>query len=795
MITNYFKIVWRNLWKNKIFSLINILGLSIGISCCTIIGIYVLHELSYDKFFPNSDRVYRVFQVQEQAGELYQVASTPAALPEALKENYAEIEEVTFFAQIFNKRLFRYQDKHFEEGNGFNVDSSFFKFFNFHIVRGSLEDFFTSPNTILLTKTMAEKYFGKEDPIGKVININRNQDFVVAAVIEDPPGNSHLKFNFLLPMEQIRSYRDFTSWGNNWVYTYILLKKGTDVHAFESKIRNVLIDNIGIPEWQPKLYLQALKNIHLYSSFDFNTDFADIGSLKTIYLFGAIGLIILLISCINFINLTTAKAFRRNKETGIRKVVGANRSQLILQFMAEALLYVFLSTVLAILFAKLLFPYFFSLSGVPLGFELLAVKNLSGLLLAILLTTGMLIGIYPALLLSSTRAITISGKGLSPVKRNKKHQFSSQKTLVISQFSLSVVLIVCAIIIRQQMHFVLNRDPGFDKDQIVYTPMKGELQNETRFQSFKNELLQQASIEEVTRSNGLPINHEGSFEGVEWEGMPSNHQDFLMSYFDTDEGFVNTFGLKVLEGRNFLPRSRNDISTYYLVNETAINKMQLQDPVGKRLEDGIIVGVINDFNFQSAYKQIDPMILRSEQGTMKNRYVSVRIAAGNITDGVNTFERICKQFNPDYPIEYYFLDDSIATLYNKQIRSGKLINLFAALAIFISCLGLFGLASFITTSRIKEIGIRKVNGAKISEILTMLNKDFIKWVVIAFVVATPIAYYAMNKWLENFAYKTNLSWWIFALAGAFALGIALLTVSWQSWRAATRNPVEALRYE
>lgn len=463
--------------------------------------------------------------------------------------------------------------------------------------------------------------------------------------------------------------------------------------------------------------------------------------------------------------------------------------------MAEALLYVFLSTVLAILFAKLLFPYFFSLSGVPLGFELLAVKNLSGLLLAILLTTGMLIGIYPALLLSSTRAITISGKGLSPVKRNKKHQFSSQKTLVISQFSLSVVLIVCAIIIRQQMHFVLNRDPGFDKDQIVYTPMKGELQNETRFQSFKNELLQQASIEEVTRSNGLPINHEGSFEGVEWEGMPSNHQDFLMSYFDTDEGFVNTFGLKVLEGRNFLPRSRNDISTYYLVNETAINKMQLQDPVGKRLEDGIIVGVINDFNFQSAYKQIDPMILRSEQGTMKNRYVSVRIAAGNITDGVNTFERICKQFNPDYPIEYYFLDDSIATLYNKQIRSGKLINLFAALAIFISCLGLFGLASFITTSRIKEIGIRKVNGAKISEILTMLNKDFIKWVVIAFVVATPIAYYAMNKWLENFAYKTNLSWWIFALAGAFALGIALLTVSWQSWRAATRNPVEALRYE
>jgi len=794
MFKNYFKIAWRNLQKSKVFSLINILGLSIGITCCLIIGIYVVYELSYDRFFPNYERIYRVVQEQEQAGNLYQVASTPAPLSDALKTNYPEVQEVTTFTRIFNKRLFQYRNISFEEEDGFHADPAFFKIFSFSLLNGSVQTFFATNNTILLTENMAQKYFGEENPVGKVITLDRTQDFVVAAVMKNLPGNSHIKFDFLLPMGNLSSYADFASWGNNWVYTYILLKETADANVFETKIKNLLSDHIGEPEWQPKLYLQSLKDIHLHSDFDFNTDFAETGNLQSIYLFGAIGLIILLISGINFINLTTARSFQRNKETGIRKVAGANRKQLIYQFMGESLLYILISTALAIGLARLVIPWFADLSGLPFAFDLPGTNKLIGLLLGILLIAGLLTGIYPALFLSNYNVVKMFGASFLQ-RGSRTHEFSSRKILIVGQFALSVILIVCAMLIRQQMHFVLNRDLGFDKEHILYFQVKGELGNEARYQSFKNALMQQSSILQVTRSNGLPINHEGSFEGIEWEGMPSAHQDFLMSYFDADEAFVGTFGLQILAGRNFISRKPGDSTAYYLVNETAMRVMQMDDPVGKKLEDGVIIGVVKDFNFQSAFKHIGPMILRSEPGVNMNKYISIRLAGGDMAGAVKTIGQISQQFNPDFPVEHYFLDESITALYDKQIRSGKLINIFAALAIFISCLGLFGLATFSAQRRLKEIGIRKVNGARISEILSLLNKDFVKWVVIAFVIATPIAYYAMHKWLENFAYKTELSWWIFALAGLLALGIALLTVSWQSWKAATRNPVEALRYE
>lgn len=794
MIRNYLKTGWRILWKNKAFSLINVLGLSVGITSCLIIGIYVLHELSYDRFFPNYNRIYRVVQEQEQAGDFYQVASTPAPLSEALKLNYPEVKETTTFSRIFSKQLFHYSDKSFEEGNGFHIDSSFFNFFNFPVLKGSLKEFFTASNSILLNEAMAHKYFGDEDPIGKMITINNNQNYVVAAIVEDPPSNSHFKFDFLLPMRNLRSYRDFSSWGNNWVYTYVLLNNESDYHTFESKIRDLLSDNIGNSDWQPKLYLQPLRKIHLHSDFDFNTDFADTGSLQGIYLFGAIGFIILLISCINFVNLTIAQSFQRNKETGIRKVSGANRKQLILRFLGEILIFIPISAMFAILLTWLLLPYFSNLSGLLFAFELTGAKYLLGLIFAILLVAGLLTGIFPSLFLSKFPAIKMFEKNSFSENKNGRFHLSSRKILVVSQFTLSVALIICAMMIRQQMQYLLKRDLGFEQEHILYTQVKGELANEIRFQSFKDALMQQSSIKQVTRSNGLPINHEGSFEGIEWEGMPSDHQDFLMNYFEVDENFVETFGLQILEGRNFLPRSPEDKMVFYIVNETALKTMQLKNPIGKRLEDGIIVGVVKDFNFQSAYQSIQPMILRSESEMHKN-YISIRVAAGNMTEGINVFKNIYEQFNPNYPVEFQFLDKSIAMLYDRQIRSGKLINLFAALAIFISCLGLFGLATFTTQRRLKEIGIRKVNGAKTSEVITMLNKNFTMWVVIAFIIACPIAWYTMTKWLQNFAYKTELSWWIFALAGAIALVIALATVSFQSYKAANRNPVEALRYE
>lgn len=794
MLKSYLKIAYRNLLKNKVFSLINILGLSMGISCCLIIGIYVLHELSYDRFFPNADRIYRVVQEQEQAGDLYQVAITPAPLIETLKTNYPDVQEGTGFSITFNKRLFQYQDKNFEEEGGLYVDASFFKLFPFSVKKGSLQTFFISTNAILLTENMAYKYFGKDNPIGKIIKLDRGSDFVVAAVLENLPENWHMKFNFLLPMENLRSHRDFNAWGSNWMYTYILLKETADASVFEAKIETLLSDNINNPDWQPRLYLQSLTDIHLRSDFDFNTDFADTSNLQSIYLFGAIGLIIILISCINFINLTTARSFQRSKEIGIRKVVGASRKQLIYQFMGESLLYALISTVLAITLAQLLIPYFADLSGLPLTLNLLGTKNLIFLLLAILLTTGLLAGIYPALFLSAFNAIKIL-KGLSFLNRGTStHHLSLRKILVVSQFALSVILIVSAIIIQQQIHYVLNRSLGFDKEHILYTPVKGELGDDTHYQSFKNTLLQQSSIVQVTRSNGLPIHHEGSFGGVEWEGMPANHQDFLMHYFQVDEAFVETFGLQILAGNNFPPRKPNDSAAYYLVNETALEVMQMDDPIGKKLDEGEIIGVVKDFNFQSAFTRIEPMILCSSPENMQT-HIAIRIAAGNMTEAVNTIEHTYKQFNPDYPVEYLFLDESIDALYDQQIRSGKLINLFAALAVLISCLGLFGLSAFSAEQRTKEVGIRKVLGATVLQITQLLSFSFLKLIGISIFIAIPCAYWIIRYWLDEFAYRIPLGPDYFIIAGGVAMLIAVMTISFQTIKTALTNPAKSLRYE
>ncbi|MEQ9440958.1 MAG: ABC transporter permease [Cyclobacteriaceae bacterium] len=794
MLQSYLKIAIRNLFKNKVYSLITIAGLSLGISCCLIIGIYVWHELSYDRFFPDAQRIYRVVQEQEQARDLYRVAYNPPPLVAALKTDYPAVREVTGFAKIFTKQLFQYQDKSFEEADGFYVDTTFFTFFPFAVKQGSLQPFFTSNNALLLTEDMAYKYFGEDDPIGKTINLDRGQDFAVAAVLEKPPKNSHIKFNYLLPMESLRAHRDFDSWAGNWVNTYVLLQETADAHAFETSIQTLLSDNIDNPNWQPRLYLQALTDIHLRSNFDFNTDFADTSSLQSIYLFGAIGLIIMLISCINFINLSTARSFQRSKEIGIRKVVGASRRQLVYQFMGESLLFTLIATALAITITQLVISYFARLSGSPLALSLLGTENLLFLLLAILIITGLLAGMYPALFLSAFNAIKIL-KGYSFLHRNTSTlHLSMRKIMVISQFTLSVILIVSAIIIRQQMHYVLNRSLGFDQEHILYTPVKGELVEDTRYQSFKNTLLQQSSIVQVTQSSGLPIDYEGSFGGIEWEGMPDDHQEFLLYAFDTDEAFVETFGLKLLAGSNFSPRKPGDSTIYYLVNETALKVMQMDDPIGKTLETGEIIGVVNDFNFKTAFAPVEPMILRSRPKDRK-RFIAIRIAVGTMAEALNAIERTYQQFNPDYPVEYNFLDESINDLYDQQIRSGKLINVFAGLAVFISCLGLFGLSTFSAEQRTKEVGIRKVLGATVLQVTQLLSFSFLRLIGISVLIALPCAYWIIRYWLDEFAYRIPLVADYFIIAGIVAIVIAGITISFQTVKAALTNPVNSLRNE
>lgn len=793
MLKNYFSVVLRNLRKNKTFSLINIAGLSIGIACCLIIGIYVLHETSYDRFFPDADNVYRLAEQQLQSGDYYHVASTPPALGPHLLRNYPEVEATTAFSRVFNQQLVQYDDKSFEEFGGFHIDSAFFDFFPFALSAGSIKGFFTSTDRILISENMATRFFGNEDPVGKTIRMDRSQDLVVAGVVANPPVNSHIKYNYFLPMANLATYRNFNDWGANWMYTYIRLKDGTDPAILQSKIENILIDQLGQKgkDFQEKLYLQPLTRIHLFSNFDFRTDFADTASAQQVYLFAVIGLVILLISCFNFINLTTAHSFQRGREVGVRKVTGATRSQLVRQFSFETLFLALVAAMVALLLAGLTLPYFADLSGLPLKLNLVGTGMLALLLATILIMTSLLAGIYPALFLSSFNAIRAL-KGVSSPSGQRR--FTVRKTLVVIQFALSVILIIGAIIIHNQIQYVLHRNLGFDSDQIVYMPIKGDLSSDDHYENFRNELMKQSQVVQVTRSNGLPVQHEGSFGGVEWEGMPENHQDFLMNYIEVDPSFVQTYGLHIIEGKDLTPRVPGDTTAYYLINETALHQMQLKNPVGKRIEEGYIVGVVRDFSFKSAFTKVEPMILRYAPDNMK-MFVSIRLAAGNVATAVKSVERVYKEFNPGYPSDLQFLDDSIGALYDRQVRFGKLATLFAGLAVFISCLSLFGLSTFAAEQRTKEVGIRKVLGASGIQIARLLSASFLGLVVVSVVIAIPAAYFIMRYWLNAFAYRISLDSKYFLLAGATALIIALVTVSAQTLRAAWANPVRSIRNE
>ncbi|MDN5204733.1 ABC transporter permease [Fulvivirgaceae bacterium BMA10] len=794
MLKNYLKIAYRNLLKNKVFSIVNILGLSVGAGCCLVIAIYILHALSYDRSFPNSERIYRMVQEQEQSGDLYQVASTPPALINDLRSNYPQVELATSFARTFNARLFQYKNKSFEEKKGFYIDSSFFEMFPLSIAQGSTSSFFNNPNSIIITKELARKYFGTQNPIGKVVKMDRQKDLVVRAVLKELPANIHIDFNFLLPISSLRSHRNFDEWGHNWLYTYILLDEKANPETFEGKISDLLTINIGNPNWEPRLYIQPLEDIYLYSNFSFNTDFAKHGSLQNIYLFGIVGLVILIIACINFINLTTAKSFERSKEVGVRKIVGASRKQLIYQFIGESLLYAVLSTALALSLAQFALPHISNFSGVELSVQQLGSKEIIAMSFSIVVIIGTLAGIYPSLLLSAFSTVkTLKGSKLATGSISKL-AFSPRKIMVVCQFALSVILIVGAIVISQQMEFILQRDLGFDKEHIIYIRAKGDLASEDRFESFRSALLQQAGILHIGRSGGLPIDHEGSYNGAEWEGMSEGQNNFLMSYFRTDEHFVKTYNLEVFSGRDFDQRDPNDTSTYYIVNEAALKAMAMEDPIGKSFENGEIVGIMRDFNFKPAFTKVEPLVLRNEP-KMNLRDISIRIAPENMRQSLEAFEKVYKQFNPDYPVDYQFLDQSIEVYYEQQLRLGQLINFFALLAVGISSLGLFGLTIFSGTQRKKEVGVRKVLGASAFQIVRLLSASFLKLILIGVAMAIPFSYIIIQNWLDSFAYAIAIKPYYFVLAGAVAIIITIITISFQTIKTALANPVDALRYE
>jgi ABC-type antimicrobial peptide transport system permease subunit len=792
MIKNYLKIAFRNLWRSKLHTFINVIGLSIGLTVCLLLMLYVNYELSYDTFNRNYQTIYRVVQHQNQNNIWYEVGRSPAKMSPTLKDQFPEVKNATRFA-LWGNLLLSYKDKNIDEPNGIYAEPALFEMFTFSFAKGEAKQALENPNSIVLTESLAKKYFENENPIGQTIQLNQKYPMVITGIIKDIPANSHLKFDFVIPLDFVKNYgNNLDEWGGNAFYTYIQLHESQQQSAIDGKLKNFAkktFDN-GAEEF----YLQPLKDIHLRSRFDFNTDFGDRGDIRYVQLFSLLALIVLLLACFNFMNLSTALASKRSKEVGLRKALGAQKRQLIGQFMAESALMVLMASGITLFCVEMLSSYLANFFGKNI-FGLLNDKTLWLQFGALLIFTTLLSGSYPAFVLSSFSPVKIfRGQVFSP----RKNQFWSLRNgLVVGQFTLSILMIIAVIVIYSQLSYMSNKKLGINKDNLVYVQMKNEW--EQNFQSVKQELMKQADIESVSATNfySMPFKWVGSTGafGIKIDGKKTE-KEFNIHQFRTEFGFLETMQIEIIEGRNFLEEIASDTNSVIL-SEQAVKMLDLENPIGRELdiygEKGKVIGIFKDFHFVKLKDKIEPSYIAISPREVD--YLLVRINPENQQETIYKIQEISTKYSNGYPVEVSFLDQDYNQLYKGEKIMETLFLWFTSLAIFISCLGLFGLATFATERRIKEIGIHKVLGASMLQITTLLSKDFLKLVMIAFVIASPIAYYFIDKWLADFAYRITISWWIFAVAGISAVLIALITVSWQSIKAAVVNPVTSLRSE
>ena len=656
------------------------------------------------------------------------------------------------------------------------------------MLSGSPSGAFTNPNSIVITQALAEKIFGENNPIGTLIELDINglQQFVVSGVLKDIPTNTDLQFEFLIPFELISAY--VNSWDYKMTETYVQLEKGKDYSEVNTKIKGVISEFK--PDWNNQLYITPLTRCHLYN-------LGGGGRIQYVYIFSIVAMLILVIAIFNFVNLTMARSDKRIREIGVKRIIGSSKSLLILQFLYEALLLSIIALVFSVFIIELFLPSVNNLLNVNLDLRY-NFLNIS-VLLGFAIISGLISGIYPALFLSSLRPIDVLKKNIQPLRLlnrkgsvNPSQKISFRSVLVVFQFTLTIVLISGILIIKNQLQYLQDKDLGYDKENVLVMHMQGNLQNQ--YEIVKNELLELPEILNIATSESHLTNWRAS-DTPDWEGKESDII-FDMGVNSVDYDFDQTLGIEMAEGRFLSKEFSRDATEGYVINEAAVEVMGLKDPVGKKMSifnrQGTIIGVIKNMHTESLHAEIKPFAYRY---TSVGSYMFIKTNSSSISQTIQTIRNKVRQIVPDDPANVSFLDDDLNELYVSELTTEKLMEYSSFIAILISCLGLFGLSFYGSKLRIKEIGIRKVNGARVSEVLAMLNKDFVKWVTIAFIIATPVSWYIMNKWLESFAYRTNMSWWIFALAGLLALGIALLTVSWQSWRAATRNPVEALRYE
>ncbi|SDE99391.1 putative ABC transport system permease protein [Dyadobacter soli] len=798
MLFNYLKISIRNFRKQRLFSALNILGLGIGIAAVWLMVLYVADELSYDRFHTKADRIYRVTQQSEWATGSFNLASTSAPFSPALQNEYPEIEKAVRISAEGGGKI-RFGEKQVDAYDVFFTDASVFDIFSYSFLYGDPKTALREPQKIVLTKTLATRIFGDAaKAMGQTVFFSNNFPNVVTGVIEDVPTNSHLVFSALRSLPP-----DFTGgWQDGDIYTYLLLKEGTDARKLEAKFpafyTKYLKKEMGDADY--RMNLQPLTSIHLHSHLGF--EFSTNGNIKTVYIFSAIALLILVIACINYMNLYTARSLKRVREVGVRKAIGSQRFQLIGQFLTESFMMTILAGFVGFLLASAALPFFNRLAEKSLSLDFHD-NNIATIAIAVafLLLIGLLSGLYPALMLSGYRPV-IALKG----------QLGSQtggagfrQSLVVFQFAATVVMIACSGIVYRQIRYVNQKDLGFNKDQVLTFHIdKSEVR--TQVGALKEKLGQNPLIESsAAASNPIGNNFIGStgllIETSNGE-IPSTTQ--MTQRFMADADYLRTMEIKLLQGRDFIKNSPADLAGSVLVNEALVKKQGWTNPIGKRMrypadKDGnvtelTIVGVTNDFHIYSLQHKIEPLVIQFAPPTEQDN-MYVRINAAKTPEALAYISQVYKTFDAEARPEFQFLDENFAKQYQAEQRQGNVLLAFAVLAIVIACLGLFGLAAFAAEARTKEIGVRKVLGASVQNVVLMLSKDFIKLVLIAIVIGTPIAVYSMNKWLENFEYRETLSWWIFALAGIIAIVIALATVSSQALKSALTNPVKALRAE
>ncbi|MFC2156783.1 ABC transporter permease [Acidobacteriota bacterium] len=805
MLKNYVTTAFRNMFKNKGFSLINITGLAIGMAACLLIFLFVQDELNYDKYHAKSDRIYRLavdFKMRSQEMEIATVGPVTAGV---LLDLYPEIEDIVRFRSM-GDMILEFGNTSFKETKAIYSDPSFFNIFSIPLVSGEEKSALSQPNSLVLSRATAEKYFGNTDPLGKTLRVENREDYIVTGVYEKIPDNSHFHFDIILSMASLEESREQT-WMSLNFNTYLLLKNGADTIAFEKKLEDLVLQRVGaevaqitgVPAnyiWASgvfkfRFYLQRLEDIHLHSNL--LAELEPNSDIKYVYIFSAIALFILLIAAINFMNLSTARSAGRAKEVGIRKVLGSQRFQLIRQFISESFFFSLLSMFFALILVSLVLPFFNHLSGKSLHLSSLAELFTIIVIFLVIFFTGFFSGLYPSFFLSAFQpSIVLKGQLRKGVRSGQL-----RSTLVVFQFVASIILIVGTLVVYRQLSFIQNKKLGYEKEQVLVLDNAYLLRDQAR--PFKNSLLDYPEFVSGTVSGYLPVPSGRNTSTIFPEGEVVNSTAVEM--WSVDHDYIKTLDMSIVQGRDF-SRDYSTDETAAIINQRTVREFGWEDPLGKRIVQSItaagkkieftVIGVVEDFHFESLRENIGPLLLHIGSS---NSLISFRVRTADISRTISLLQRRWKEALPNQPFNYFFMDDRFDTVYRSEKQVGEIFGVFAALAVLIGCLGLFGLASFTAELRTKEIGIRKVMGASVPSIFRLMMKEFLGLIILANLIAWPIAYIMMKKWLQEFAYKTPISIWIFLVAGLAALLTALLTVSYQSIKSALSNPIRSLRYE